>query len=451
MGPTLSFRGIDNAAYYRLVERRHRSTTSTPPAPATSLNVRHPHVAAADHGLAALLGHRDARRRLPLRPGRHAGPRVPRRRPARPPSSTSCSRTRSCRQVKLIAEPWDVGDGRLPGRQLPAAVDGVERQVPRHHPRLLARRAVDSLGDFASRFTGSLGPVRATTAAGRSRSDQLRHRARRLHAARPGHLQRQAQRGQRRGQPRRREPQPVVELRHRGADRRPRGPRPARRGSSATCWPRCCCRQGVPMIAARRRDRPHPAGQQQRATARTTRSPGSTGIDADKDLLDFTAADPAAPAAPGLPAPAVLRGPADPRPASASLRHRLVRRTGTQMEREDWDAGHGAPSGCSSTARRCRSRTLAAKRIVDDSFLCCFNANLEAGGPSPFPTRSTTHRVRRGRRWTQLTARATAWRAARRRRAGDCTGAKARPAAAVPRRASRCVGRPAAAVFDAPT
>ena len=31
---------------------------------------------------------------------------------------------------------------RLPGRQLPAAVDRVERQVPRHRPRLLARRAV---------------------------------------------------------------------------------------------------------------------------------------------------------------------------------------------------------------------------------------------------------------------------------------------------------------------
>jgi pullulanase/glycogen debranching enzyme len=30
-------------------------------------------------------------------------------------------------QVKLIAEPWDVGRGRLPGGQLPAAVVGVER------------------------------------------------------------------------------------------------------------------------------------------------------------------------------------------------------------------------------------------------------------------------------------------------------------------------------------
>ena len=37
---------------------------------------------AADHGLAALLGDRDARRRVPLRPGRQPGPPVPRGRPA---------------------------------------------------------------------------------------------------------------------------------------------------------------------------------------------------------------------------------------------------------------------------------------------------------------------------------------------------------------------------------
>ena len=42
-------------------------------------------------------------------------------------------------QVKLIAEPWDVGPGRLPGRRLPAAVDRVERRLPRLGARLLAR------------------------------------------------------------------------------------------------------------------------------------------------------------------------------------------------------------------------------------------------------------------------------------------------------------------------
>jgi glycogen operon protein len=33
-------------------------------------------------------------------------------------------------QVKLIAEPWDLGE-RIPGGKLPAALVGVERQVPR--------------------------------------------------------------------------------------------------------------------------------------------------------------------------------------------------------------------------------------------------------------------------------------------------------------------------------
>ena len=35
LGPVLSFKGIDNAAYYRLVARQARATTWTTPAPAT--------------------------------------------------------------------------------------------------------------------------------------------------------------------------------------------------------------------------------------------------------------------------------------------------------------------------------------------------------------------------------------------------------------------------------
>ena len=70
-----------------------------------------PALAAADHGLAALLGHRDARRRLPLRPRR-------RRWPASSTTSTGSStffelvqQDPVVSQVKLIAEPWDVGPG----------------------------------------------------------------------------------------------------------------------------------------------------------------------------------------------------------------------------------------------------------------------------------------------------------------------------------------------------
>ena len=76
------------------------------------------------------------------------------------------------------------------------------------------------IGEFATRFAGSVGPVRH----GRPPAHRLGepdHRPRRLHPARPGLLRRQAQRGQRRGQPRRDQRQPLLELRRRGPHRRP--------------------------------------------------------------------------------------------------------------------------------------------------------------------------------------------------------------------------------------
>ena len=92
---------------------------------------------------------------------------------------------------------------------------------------------------------------------------QLHHRARRLHAGRPLRLQREAQRGERRGQPRRPRRQPLVELRRRGPDRRPRGagaarPDAALRHDGADRQP------GRADAPDGRRERPHPAGQQQR-------------------------------------------------------------------------------------------------------------------------------------------------------------------------------------------
>jgi isoamylase len=43
LGPTLSFKGIDNASYYRLMPD-DRATTSTTPAPATRSTCPHPRV-----------------------------------------------------------------------------------------------------------------------------------------------------------------------------------------------------------------------------------------------------------------------------------------------------------------------------------------------------------------------------------------------------------------------
>ena len=59
------------------------------------------------------------------------------------------------RHVKLIAEPWDASvDGYRVGR-VPAAVGGVERPVPRHRPRLLARPRPAAIRDVATRLAGS--------------------------------------------------------------------------------------------------------------------------------------------------------------------------------------------------------------------------------------------------------------------------------------------------------
>ena len=170
---------------------------------------------AAHHGLVALLGARDARRRLPLRPRLHAGPRVLRRRQA-----VDLLRARAAGPGGEPGQAHRRAVGRrprrLPGGQLPSAVDGVERQVPRHGARLLARRGGDArrVRQPAHRL---IRPVRALrTSPGRV--DQLRHGARRLHPARPGLVQRQAQRRQRRRQQGRRIAQPIVEFRGRGAD-----------------------------------------------------------------------------------------------------------------------------------------------------------------------------------------------------------------------------------------
>jgi glycogen operon protein len=128
LGPTLAFRGIDNAAYYRLVDddkTHYFDTTGHRQQPADAP----PTCAAADHGLAALLGHRDARRRIPLRPRVLARPPVPRGRPA-----VGLLRPRPAGPDRVAGQADRRAVGRrrrrLPGRQLPAAVDRVERQVP---------------------------------------------------------------------------------------------------------------------------------------------------------------------------------------------------------------------------------------------------------------------------------------------------------------------------------
>ena len=202
MGPTLSMRGVDNAAYYRLAAdpRYYMDFTGT----GNTLNMTNPHVLQLimdslrywvtemhvdgfRFDLASTLARElfDVNRLGAFFDIIHQDPILS--------------------QVKLIAEPWDVGPGRLSGRQLPGALDGVERQVPRLRAPVLERGRRDDVraGDAPGRQQRPV-PGRWPQAV---RQHQFHHLSRRVHAGRPGQLQRKAQRRQRRGKPRRRQRQ----------------------------------------------------------------------------------------------------------------------------------------------------------------------------------------------------------------------------------------------------
>ena len=119
--------------------------------------------------------------------------------------------------TKLIAEAWDAA-GSLPGGQLRRRqLEGVERSLPRRRPRLLPRRRGARSRRIADRLVGSpeiYGHEEreaeqsvnfVTCHDGFTLNDLVSYNA-------------QAQRGQRRGQPRRRQRQPQLELRRRGTD-----------------------------------------------------------------------------------------------------------------------------------------------------------------------------------------------------------------------------------------
>ena len=229
-GPTYNFRGLDNSLYYMLDDQgrylnftrlRQHGQQQPPgrpqPDPLAACGTWWPRrdVDGFRFDLASVLG-RDRRGNVLVEP---------------PVIETDLRGLRCCADTKLIAEPWDAAGlyqvGSFPGG--PALV-GLERPVPRRRPPVLAGRARDDLGPGhpALRQRRPLPRPRAAPL------DQLHHLPRRLHPGRPRLLQREAQRGQRRGEPRRQRRQLQLELRRRGADRRPDGPRAPRRGRRAT-------------------------------------------------------------------------------------------------------------------------------------------------------------------------------------------------------------------------
>ena len=220
---------------------------------------------------------------------------------SRPRSRASCTRsTGSVRSstllrqdpvlthVKLIAEPWDLGEGGYQVGNFPAGwAEWNDKYRDTMRALLEGRRRPDRrVRAPAHRLERPLRPQRPAPV----REHQLHRRARRLHARRPRVLQRQAQRGEPRGQPRRPRPQPLAGTAASKGRPTTRRCAPCARASSATCSRRCLLSQGVPMLLAGDETRPHPARQQQRLLPGQRDCRGSTGssIRENEALVRFT-------------------------------------------------------------------------------------------------------------------------------------------------------------------
>ena len=240
LGPTLSFRGLDDIGYYKHVDWVTDGATyfdvtgcgntvdaAYPPALRLILDslrywVTEMHVDGFRFDLTPALtrtGHR-------VDLGGHF--------------ITTIGQDPVLRHVKLIAEPWDASmDGYQVGRFPPPWCEWNDKY--RDTLRDFWRLESGGIRDVASRLSGLLRPVRRRRPLA-VRLGQLRDRPRRVHAARPGVLRPQAQRGQRRAQPGRDRQQPVLELRRRGRDRRRRGRRAAPQAGGEPAGDACACR-----------------------------------------------------------------------------------------------------------------------------------------------------------------------------------------------------------------
>ena len=217
-GPTLSFRGLDNETYYILEPDRARYANYTGTGNTLNANdsvvrrlildslrywVAQMHVDGFRFDLASVLSRDESG--CPLQ---------------RPPVLWDIESDPVLAGTKLIAEAWDAAGLYQVGQLRRRHLAGVEREVPRRRPavREVGQRHRGRLRLPVLRQPGSL----RARGAGAGAEHQLRHVARRVHAERPGQLQRQAQRGERRGRPRRIRREPELELRGRRADGRSR-------------------------------------------------------------------------------------------------------------------------------------------------------------------------------------------------------------------------------------
>ena len=236
LGPTLAFRGIDNAAYYRLSDEDksfYYDTTGTGNTPLMrsphvlqlimdSLRywVDEMHVDGFRFDLAASLARQF-----------HEVDRLS-------AFFDLVQQDPVVSQVKLIAEPWDVGPGGYQVGNFPPGWtewNGKYRDTVRDY----WRGEPSSLGEFAARLSGSSdlyeGDGRAPFASINFVTAHDGFTMRDLVSYNEKHNEANGEDRQRR-----RGAQPLLELRRRGPHRRSRRSTRCARASSATCSRRCC-------------------------------------------------------------------------------------------------------------------------------------------------------------------------------------------------------------------
>ena len=380
LGPMLSFKGVDNPRYYRLMPddpRHYMDFTGT----GNSLNPVHPnvlrlimdslrywvtecHVDGFRFDLASALAREffDVDRLSAFFDVIHQDPVLS--------------------QVKLIAEPWDVGPGGYQVGNFPilwSEWNGVYRDTMRDFWRGFA-----SAGEFAARLSGLRRPVRVRRPRP-VRLDQLHHRPRRLHAARPRLLRRTSTT---RPTSRTTTTAPMTTARGTAASRATTDDPEIlalRARQQRNLLTTLLLSQGTPMLLG---------GDEFGRTQRGNNNAWCQDNEISwydwsdepwqKELREFTRrADRAAPGAPGLP----------PRRASCAARSQGLgppdvwwfRADGSKMTRRDWRRGEHVLGDVPQRARRSR-RPARGEAIEDDSFLVLFNAHHEDRGvhaPAP--------------------------------------------------------------------
>ena len=291
------------------------------------------------------------------------------------------------RSVKLIAEPWDLGEG---GYQVGNFPPGWAEWNDQYRDTMRAYWKGDGglIGEFARRLTGSsdlYGRERPRPV----REHQLRHRARRLHAARPRLA---TTTSTTRRTARTTATAATTTCRGTAASKgRPTIRRSARcaSGRSATSSRRCCSRRACRCCSPATSS----AARSAATTTPTARTTSCRWLDWDLDdaearaLLDFVQPpDRAAPRASGASA---ARDFFQGRPLRGARRARTssgCKPDGSEMTDEDWEQRLRALPRRVSLRRRARPRpTSAGEPSLDDELPRCSSTRTTSRSPFTLP------------------------------------------------------------------